>query len=797
MSLYSQLQTAKSEEDVKDAYIKALGLKGYTKGLIDIQSREIWFEAKDTDRHSSYAMFTQLLHYVQVALNKGEHVPPFLAVIDTEKAAIMKSADVLPFLAKKTIQWGKSASQFTQEALDEISAHIGTYFVSFRIKTHEEEFINTVKAAIHSGDIIRTQITPDNLKQVFDKWVAMVGREIVGVKEEDYALLFFADIMHDGTVSTHANLPAELMHKNGAPIFSLKGKNFDLGNKEGYRQFWAIYHRPPKSEYRDYLLERRDSLIPYDERSFKGAYYTPLHVVDKAYDKLTETLGANWQKDYIVWDMCCGVGNLEVKHSNPRNLYMSTLDQADIDVMKATKTCVSATRFQYDYLNDDITDDGQIDYSLTNKVPPALRKAITEGKKILVLINPPYAEAANSQGNEGKTDVAKTRMGALMKKADYGYAAREVFVQFLARMAQEIPTATLAMFSTLKYVNASNFEQFREHWNAKYLAGFAVHSKSFDGLKGDFPIGFLVWKTNQLATIKTPMLEVVTDVLDKNATPIGEKSFYNLPSKLFLGEWITRLKKNDLDVIPLINAVTPVKKVDHVRNTKWSANAIGHFFCNGNDLQNSGTMTALFSSVHSIGHAGGYFVTAENLEKVAMVFAVRQLVKHSWINHNDQFLQPSESPPNEFKDDCLLWMLFHGKNLSASANDLEWNSQKWSIVNHFIPYTEAEVDAPDRFESDFRVQYLADKTLSEEATAVLDAGRQLWRAFFAHTDVRTVRDQYKLNRPDVGWYQIRNALAERNKSGDTAPVNVKPFEVAYEALTQKLRPQVFSLGFLR
>lgn len=362
MTLYTQLQAAKSEEDVKDAYIKALGLKGYTKGLIDIQTKEIWFEAKDTGRVSSYAMFTQLLHYVQVALNAGETVPPFLAVIDTEKAALMKSTDVLPFLAKKTVKWGKSASQYSQEALDEISAHIGTHFVSFKIKTHEDEFLSTVKIAIKSGDIIRTPITPDNLKQVFDKWVAMVGREIVGIKEDDYALLFFADIMHDGTVSTHANLPAELLHKNGAPVFSLAGKMYELGNKEGYRQFWAIYHKPPKSEYRDYLLERRDSLIPLDERSFKGAFYTPLHVVDKAYDKLTETLGKNWQKDYIVWDMCCGVGNLEVKHSNPRNIYMSTLDQADIDVMKATKTCVAAQRFQYDYLNDDITDDGRIDY---------------------------------------------------------------------------------------------------------------------------------------------------------------------------------------------------------------------------------------------------------------------------------------------------------------------------------------------------------------------------------------------------------------------------------------------------
>ena len=75
---------------------------------------------------------------------------------------------------------------------------------------------------------------------------------------------------------------------------------------------------------------------------------------------------------------------------------MSTLDQADVDVMKATKTCVAATRFQYDYLNDDITDDGQIDYTLTDKIPPGLRKAIADGKKILILINPPYGEAMNA-----------------------------------------------------------------------------------------------------------------------------------------------------------------------------------------------------------------------------------------------------------------------------------------------------------------------------------------------------------------------------------------------------------------
>ncbi len=798
MSLYESLKLVKSEEDVKDIYIKALGLKGYTKGLIDIRTDEIWFEAKDTGKYSSYAMFTQLLHYVQDGLNKGEQLPPFLAVIDTEKAALMKTSDVLPFLKKKTVKWGKSASQYTPEALAEISAYIGTYFVAFKISTHEDEFISTVKNAIKSGDIIRTPITPDNLKQVFDKWVVMIGREIIGVKEEDYALLFFADIMHDGTVSTHDNLPAELLHKNGAPVFSLGGQNFELGNKDGYRRFWAIYHKPPKAEYRDYLLERRDSLIPLDERSFKGAYYTPLAVVDKAYDKLTETLGKNWQKDYIVWDMCCGVGNLEVKHSNPRNIYMSTLDQADIDVMRATKTCVAAQRFQYDYLNDDITDDGKIDYSLTNKVPDGLRKAIAEGKKILVLINPPYAEAANrentSLGLDAKTKsgVAKTKFAATAM-VDYGRASNELFTQFVARIAQEIPKATIAMFSTMKYVNAPNFEQFRKIWNAQYLDGFVVHNQSFDGLSGKFPIGFLVWETNQNAIKKTPITEISVDVLDKNVRAIGEKIFYNFPNSSFLNVWLKRPKSNQTLVIPLKNGITPATSKPSVKT--WSDGAIGYMRCSVNDLQHAEQHTALFSSSFSDGH--GFYLTPENLWQASVMFSVRRLIKPTWLNDRDQFLQPTSELQDEFKNDCLIWMLFNRSQRTASANDLEWNNQKWSIVNHFIPFTETEVGSPERFESDFMVQYLADKQLSVEARAVLDAGRELWQAYFAYTDERSVREEFKLNRADVGWYQIRNALKKRNETGDALPVDFTKFSDAYEVLSTKLRPLVYEYGFLK
>ena len=134
--------------------------------------------------------------------------------------------------------------------------------------------------------------------------------------------------------------------------------------------------------------------------------------------------------------MCAGVGNLESKHSNLRNLFMSTLDAEDVTIMRSNPAFAGATIFQYDYLNDDVTDFGEIDYTISKKLPTALIAAITaardgmEGAKpILVLINPPYAEAMNADNitDEGekagmKTGLAKTRVSFGM--GHLGYASR-------------------------------------------------------------------------------------------------------------------------------------------------------------------------------------------------------------------------------------------------------------------------------------------------------------------------------------------------------------------------------------
>jgi hypothetical protein len=798
VTLLAALSHAKSEEDVKDAYIKALGLKSYLKGLIDIRTDEIWFEAKEAPT-APLLMFAQLLVYVRAERKRGEAIPGFLAVIDREKAAIMPTEHALPILDDRNIEWPKSGSAAEMKLAAQIAPTIETHFVVYDVANHEKEFIAAVKSAVAEGRIIRTPITPDNLRQVFDKWVAMVGVELGAVDPADYAVLFFADIMHDGAHAAITGLSARLLYDGGKPVFLLNGQTYELASERGYRNFWAIYHRPPEQKHRHYLLERRDSLLPLDEQKFKGAYYTPLHIVDKAYQHLAATLGADWQERYIVWDMCCGVGNLEVKHSNYRNVFMSTLDQADIDIMRASKTCLGATIFQYDYLNDDITDFGEIDYSLSNKLPPALRQAIADakaGKKgakpILVLINPPYVEAMNvdnvtasgGKNSDLKKGVSKTRISHGM--GDLGYAAREVFIQFLHRILDELPKATLAMFSTLKYVNAPNFETFRDRWQAQFLDGFVVHSKAFDGLNGNFPIGFLLWNL----AVKKPAALIQVVALNKAGDSIAEKTFYRIPPTSPLSEWIVRPRSNKKDALPLKGALTPTTSTKDVRGDKWAEGAIGSMIVFGNDLQHAAT-TGLLSSGY--GNAGAFFVTRENLWQAAVVFSVRRLIKPTWLNDRDQFLQPFQPLSDDFKADCLVWMLFNGSNLSAGADGLHWSGRDWSLTNHFIPFTEAEVAASGRFESDFMARHIAGIDFSPEAQAVLDEGRKLWRRFHAIGFPRKIREEFKLNRPDAGWYQIRKAL---DAYSDTELTNFEPFKAAYAALGAKLRPLVFEYGFL-
>ena len=78
----------------------------------------------------------------------------------------------------------------------------------------------------------------------------------------------------------------------------------NIKNKEAYQQFWKRYKRPPLKEFQDYIIERRDLLVPQDIRERKGAFFTPRKWVELSQKYLTDYLGENWQDDYTIWGLC-------------------------------------------------------------------------------------------------------------------------------------------------------------------------------------------------------------------------------------------------------------------------------------------------------------------------------------------------------------------------------------------------------------------------------------------------------------------------------------------------------------
>lgn len=123
-------------------------------------------------------------------------------------------------------------------------------------------------------------------------------------------------------------------------------------------------------------------------------------------------------------------------------------------------------------------------------------------KKLIIFINPPYAEATSGTTPAG---TGKNKSGVSLGNATYekykeilGKASNELFAQFFIRIYKEIPNCKLASFSTLKYINSSNFMKFRETFKAKFLNGFIVPADTFDNVKGQFPIGFLVWDLGEI-----------------------------------------------------------------------------------------------------------------------------------------------------------------------------------------------------------------------------------------------------------------------------------------------------------
>ena len=356
------------------------------------------------------------------------------------------------------------------------------------------------------------------------------------------------------------------------------------------------------------------------------------------------------------------MANLTESH----NIYASTLDKADVEIMhelaeKEALHLLPNHIFQFDFLNDELFDtpcarhkdslDSKCKDCKESKLPKSLQHILKDPKKrekLIIYINPPYAEAGTTAQTAGtgsnKAKVATDNAAYLRYKDSMGKASNELFAQFFFRIYNEIPHCTLASFSTLKYINSSNFIKFRETFKARFLGGFVCPAYTFDNVKGQFPIGFLVWNLNK--NDKAIQKIITLDVYNEKNEYMGEKRFYllkNTKTKRF-NEYLQKFDDKQCQKLAILMADAP-------------------------DFQNNNHVAIMTSKTK--GHWIFKNITPNNLIPFSVYFSVRHAIKATWLNDRDQFLYPNNKweKDSEFQNDCLAFTLFHGQNRITSRVD--------------------------------------------------------------------------------------------------------------------------------
>ncbi|WQS50086.1 hypothetical protein KVC46_06645 [Helicobacter pylori] len=767
----------------------------------------LWGEAKKGNFDDLDKAFTQLLLTIGKCRLYTHHTPPYLCTFDAFRMEFIAFDDTITsFFYESGINFSITPSNHNTEgfkhALDKFKAMCKSHKFVFDFKTQSQECKEFIENNLNSSHLLnKIPIDKNNFFTIYQKWFEAVKPTIdidwevaktKGILDADY---YLADLLSDGDKTIIEKLQTIL----SSSYYKLKRGVNELGKidfmevgftdgQQAHKEFWNIYERPPKVEFQAFILERRDLLVPSDVRERKGAFFTPRIWVEKSQEYLAKALGQDYQEDYIIWDCAGGTGNLLNGLTNKANCFLSTLDSNDVAIVKelaaANKLNLLENHvFQFDFLNDDF-----------NKAPKSLQEILNDKekrKKLIIYINPPYAEAGNkakmSGTGEHKAKVARDNLICEKYRNELGKANNEVFAQFFMRIYKELNGVILASFSTLKNLQGSNFKKFREVFKAKFLEGFMVPADSFDNVKGQFPIGFLVWDT------ATPPLKptnaINLEVFDSLGEFLGYKNIHSCNKVLFLADYLQKFQPTKKDTI------------------------LGYLDPGRNSFQHQNLVHISVIDKSEQSHVKYFPIITTTILLVSVFFSVRHCIKATWQNDRDQFYAPYDDAfqdDSKFKNNCLTFMLFHTQNRITTTQG----------TNHFIPFSETEVNAKERYSSHALLDFLKGKIkeegdslflnakkenkpleFSENALSVFNAGREIYRYYHAQD---FTKNDYNAN---VSLYDIKEFFQGRNAQGKlNPPMKAKDtyykqlyanLQDALKDLAKDLQPKVYKYGFLR
>lgn len=328
----------------------------------------------------------------------------------------------------------------------------------------------------------------------------------------------------------------------------------------------------------------------------------------------------------------------------------------------------------------------------------------------------------------------------------------------------------------MKTLTGSHFKTFRKNFKAKLETAFIVPAWTFDNVKGKFPIGFKIWDTK----IKEEFEKIQAHIFDEKGNSNGERTFYSYTDSEYFSKWINSFKTKSGIYLGWLARVTL------------------------NDFQSNSTINIL-NTKNQLALVRGVEIYDSNLIECCTAYAVRKCIEATWLNDRDQFLYPNNGweKDSEFQNDCLIFSLFSN------------NIQSKYGTNHWIPFTEQEVNSREKFESNFMSKFISGKLKTEnsgelfsiqnrrttplvfscEATAVIDSARELWKYYHRQPNANVNASLYDIRE----HFQGRNEAGKmNNKSSDEVYMNlICDLREKTRQLAEKLEPKIYEFEFLK
>ena len=797
---FDKIKEAKIERTVEDVYNEGINLyfptdKGIEypfacDGFVDTKTDndkvlkliiEYKFNEMMSNTVSRAKVLVQVIYYIKKFEQNGMILPNVCMVGDKDECFVMHTNELLKYL-DENVDWSISPSNAAAANPDLVlkisqDANINPFIFEIDENFNFKSVADKIKDL--ADDVQRyVHVTEHNISNIFDYFTSRVIKNSKKISPNDIVAIFIGVITDGDNYYVHPKKPNYIC----TPFGDIQ---IDASQFKGFISHFSRTYTPQEKMK---FAEISDRLIEDTNRRNKGEFYTPTLFVDYAHKMISEALGDNWKDEYVVWDNCCGTKNL-TRDYRFKELYCSTLENAELEI--SSRYNPESVSFQFDFLNDDL-----------DKLPKGLLEAFEKNKKIVFFLNPPYGAPGhndeNGKGIGGVTSgAANTIIGCEMKSKNIGRCSTNLYTQFLYRINSiknkyNLSNCYIAIFSPKSLLTSSSYKVFRTIFlnNFKFINACQFQASHFTNVSSTWAISFSIWKDG-VSENKNDFIYNTIDNINGEIKIINKSTVYNIDNCKALNDFIISNPNKEMKDFLSCGALMKISGV-----TKMPSNSIAGYYSHGNDFMHNSSFVNIFPT--------GTSIYENNFRQVCTVIGTRKLINVNWENNKNEHILPNNIS-DEYINDCIVYCLFNSSVYNYSLRNVNYHDKLWDIKNEFFWMSKSEIESlANKYNNDdcyndahtsserFVYNKLQTITLSPEAQAVLDKASDIVRNTFKYRELfNQEHPEYQINNWDCGFYQIKALCKEYAKS------DYDEFVKLYKKLADKMRPMVYTLGFLK